>query len=342
MTTSQATRSDHNPLAKIFETFAGTECHGSSPLYEYLARIIARDEDLLAIAARGRTPIPNLFFAAVHHLVLSESSSPLAQYYPSAGGTRIIDVDLTRTFREFCLARRQAIEALLATRLVQTNEVRRCGYLAPAFCHIARTGRNQPLALIEIGCSAGLNLLWDHYAYDFGQGRHWGNPQSDLQIKSESRGPLPEMPNTPPEVELRIGLDLNPILPSDAEGIRWLQALIWPEHSERRNLLQKALTVGARSNLQLIACDASLCLHEALERIPAHDTACVFQTHTLNQFSKEAHDRVMQALADFGRTRPLYFLSRSNDLSLETWTPSGHEKRLLAKTDGHGSWFAWE
>jgi hypothetical protein len=46
---------------------------------------------------------------------------------------------------------------------VQQNEVRRCTLLLPAFALAAGTVRS-PLALVEVGASAGLNLLFDRYA----------------------------------------------------------------------------------------------------------------------------------------------------------------------------------
>ena len=105
---------------------------------------------------------------------------------------------------------RAALAATLSTRRTQTNETARCAGLLPAFAAVA-DGR--PLALIEIGASAGLNLRWDHYAYDYG-GRAAGVPSSPLTIACELRGPhVP--PLDPPPVAWRAGIDLSPVDASD-------------------------------------------------------------------------------------------------------------------------------
>lgn len=40
-------------------------------------------------------------------------------------------------------------------------------YLLPAFALVAALANKRPLTLIEIGTSAGLNLMWDHYGYRY-------------------------------------------------------------------------------------------------------------------------------------------------------------------------------
>src|SRR5437879_5012875 len=114
-------------LSQRFEVFAFAEAAGSSPLYERLSRLVAGDGDLLRLAATAtRGPVANLLFAAVQYLVLGEPEAPLAAYYPSVGGTRPAPADgVEGVFKDFCVDHREAIERLLRTRRVQTNEVRR-------------------------------------------------------------------------------------------------------------------------------------------------------------------------------------------------------------------------
>lgn len=72
-------------LSQTFINFAERECIGSSRLYEYLSIKIAGDEALLEICMNGRLgqPIPNLFFGAVHYLLLKGKEHSLKEYYPS-------------------------------------------------------------------------------------------------------------------------------------------------------------------------------------------------------------------------------------------------------------------
>jgi len=63
--------------SEIFERFARDEFHNTSPLYEQLSRGVAQDPELLALAAQCRKDerMPNLFFAAVHYLLLKGHNS---------------------------------------------------------------------------------------------------------------------------------------------------------------------------------------------------------------------------------------------------------------------------
>jgi len=178
--------------ARRFRVFGEVECQGSSPLYERLSPAIAEDDDLLALAAHcpEDQPAPNLLFGAVHLLLLQDATAPLARFYTDLSAVPSHPSDAYPAFRAFCLSHRQQIIDVVTTRLVQTNEVSRCAYLLPAFGLIAETAR-LPLALVEVGASAGLNLLWDRYGYRY---RHQGRVQaagdvnSPVQIEAELIG----------------------------------------------------------------------------------------------------------------------------------------------------------
>ncbi|WP_347862468.1 DUF2332 domain-containing protein [Salimicrobium sp. PL1-032A] len=156
-------------LSERFKDFAETECKGSSALYESLAVRISEDDDLLKLCmnAQEDQPTPNLLLGAVHYLLLNGAAHDLRDYYPSIVDEPKRDDRLFQVFKEFCLEYHQEIKALLQHKLVQTNEVRRCAYLFPVFSYIyQQTGK--PLSLIEIGTSAGLQLLFDQYGYSYG------------------------------------------------------------------------------------------------------------------------------------------------------------------------------
>ena len=170
-------------LAARFRQFAEVECRGVSPLYDRLSLGIAEDPVLLEIAdhAKQREAIPHLFLGAVHYLLAKEPEHPLRSYYPSLTGGPVIDGDPFPEFRRFCLDRVPELVNVLASRLNQTNEVRRAACLLPAFCLVAERGLVSPLAVIELGASAGLLLLWDRYRYDYGDGREYGDFDSPVQ-----------------------------------------------------------------------------------------------------------------------------------------------------------------
>jgi hypothetical protein len=226
-------------LARRFAGFAQRECH-ASPLYEQLALGIADDPQLLAIATQARQdqPTPNLFLAAVHFLLLQGLPHPLAAFYPSLSPTTPSAEDPYPSFHAFCLEHAEAIRSLIGTRLVQTNEVQRCACLLPAFTHVAARTGGRPLALVEIGASAGLNLLWDRYGYDYGDERRCGDANSPVQLACSIHGGLhPPLPAALPTVATRVGLDLHPLDVRDPDAALWLRALVWPDEVGRAELL---------------------------------------------------------------------------------------------------------
>ena len=166
-------------LAQRFVRFADQECGDYAPLYDRLARGIAGDPELLTLAAHtwSGQQAPLLLLAAVHSLLLGGVDHALGAFYPSVTHRAAVPPgDPMPAFRAFCRDYRNALLDLVSTGLVQTNEPRRCTVLLPAFATVARLAGGRPLALIEIGASAGLNLLFDRYGYDYGAGWSVGIP----------------------------------------------------------------------------------------------------------------------------------------------------------------------
>ncbi|MCX6021060.1 MAG: DUF2332 domain-containing protein, partial [Chloroflexi bacterium] len=170
----------------------------------------------------------------------------MSAFYRSVAGSAVQDGDPAPAFRAFCLEHRSAIIELIAVKLVQTNEVRRCSYLLPSFAFIQQQAGGRPLALIEVGASAGLNLLFDRYAYQYGQGPVWGVQDSPVTVACAVQNTAPPLPETMPAVAWRRGIDLNPINATDPDAAHWLRALVWPEHPERAAMLERALAVARR------------------------------------------------------------------------------------------------
>lgn len=122
--------------------------------------------------------MPNLFLAAVQHLLLKGTPHPLSEFYKSSDRTADRAEDPNPKFRSFCLEHIEEIRRLISARSVQTNEVGRSALLLPAFVLVSRQAQRRPLHLVEIGASAGLNLLWDRYGYDYGDGQRYGDGNS--------------------------------------------------------------------------------------------------------------------------------------------------------------------
>jgi hypothetical protein len=338
-------------LGGQFKHFGERECLPSSPLYARLALGISEDTELLRLAALAQAgPVPNLFFGAIHYLLLSGISHPLAAFYPSLNNEalRLEEHDPFPHFRAFCLEHARAIEALIATRRVQTNEVRRCACLLPAFATAAQDAGDRPLALIEIGASAGLNLLWDAYAYEYDNGQQWGNQNATVRLRCAVRGPeRPPIPAQIPNIAFRVGLDLNPIDVRDADAALWLRALIWPEQRDRAEYLQHALTLAQATPPLLLAGDATAQLPGVLAQVPAETTLCLYHTFTLNQFPPEARERLHTILAAYALNRDFSIISIEwrdpyPPLVLTSFRAGARSEQILGYCDPHGAWLEWQ
>lgn len=346
-------------LAEQFEYFGEVECPQlDARLYRALCRGIRDDPVLLEIAAVAppTQPPPNLLFAAVHDLLLAGAEHPLREAYPALAKGAVQPPETAfGAFRDFCLAHRRDVEARVATRLTQTNVLQRCSALLPAFATVFAETGGAPLALIEIGPSAGLNLQWDrfHYAYaaDPPDGRvaaRWGDPGSPVRIDCLLRGPggLPPLPEAVP-VAWRRGVDIHPVDLGDPDAVRWLRALVWPDHPGRQERLTAAIEIARRHPPRIVAGDAATRLPELVAEAPGDAALCVYGTHTLYQFPSDALRATFRALSQASRARSVHFVSmegtgdRCSELKLTRYAAGARETRLVANCNPHGRWLEW-
>ena len=344
------TSCDPEDLAEMFNFWGHTDAPSvGGKLYSELGFEIARDPELLALAAerQGNQPPPHLLFAAVQYLLLCGVEHELSEHYPILAGGAETRTPAFPKFRDFCLTHRDAILQQVRTRWIQTCVVRRCVCLLPAFARIS-SGTGQPLALLEVGPGAGLNLLWDRYRYDYRGGPEWGDPRSELLLDTEKRGstPLPELPDSI-GVAWRTGVDLHPVDIADDDQVLWLRALIFPEHIERHAQLAAAIRIARDHRPHLVEGDAVERLPELLEQAPSDAALVVFSTMTLYQFPRDAVRSFFKLLVKHGEKRPLFFLSMEGtavgDVELQLTHYAGGERdtRKLADSNGHAHWIEW-
>ncbi len=339
-------------IARAFAHSAEHEFRNASPLYERLATGVSKDRELLALAAHAISkPVPMIFFAAVHYLLLNGEAHPLAAYFPDITAARnapdVPDGDPYDIFREFCLDHRTELERIISTYHVQTNEVRRCACLLPAFAMVSAQTKGLPLALVEIGASAGLNLLWDHYGYDFGNGIFCGDRASSVQMTCTLKGDgKPPFPATLPQIASRWGLDFHPIDVRDLSATNWLRAFIWPEQKARFDLLSRAIEVARCHPPQLLAGDALDLLPTVISATPPEHALCLFHTFVSNQMSEEGRDRLACLIAGGGRERDISCISIDFSegyprLDLLSYKDGVKTHRRLANCSGHSRWLEW-
>lgn len=296
---------DSQALSTLLGRFGREEC-SQEPLYVALCEIAARDDRALALLAEAppEQRKVNLLLAALHERVLAGAAPELAAYYRSAGGEREPDAGLGAALSA-CLAREWPVLLNhLRHGATQTNEIARCAALWPALGEAARATGARHLALLDLGCSAGLNLGVDHYALryrlDDGLVHDRGPARDGRRAEIESRwvgaAPLPEAAEW--RLTLRHGLDPAPVDPADAAGLRWLQACLWPHDAARRERLARAAAQVADLPVTLQQADDCIAAIEPwLAGLPAGVQPVLLTSWVLYYFN-EADLARLRATAD--------------------------------------------
>jgi len=338
-------------LSTEFERFAEKECKNNSPLYYQLSKQIAHDEELLRLCffVKEGQPVPNAFLAAVHFFILQNKQVLLAQYYPSVTGqkTEAIPFDL---FKTFVNRHEEEIVNLIQQRIVQTNVITRCNYLLPVFSNILSQA-DEPATVIDIGASAGLTLNFDQYEYYYNDEKVYGDSRVKLHCLIKG-GKVPIIKPFKNPIR-KIGIDQNVIDLTNADDLTWLQALIWPDQTERFLMLQEALNTPNLSEITLICGSTIADFKKAIEAVDPSEILILSATHVLYQFTDKFLLEFYNFLDAIGQNRDFYFLSAEateavqlkygvNNTAVVLTTYKNKQKRemLIAETNGHGNWIS--
>ncbi|HVV23142.1 MAG TPA: DUF2332 domain-containing protein [Pseudonocardiaceae bacterium] len=174
-------------------------------------------------------------------------------------------------FRDWLLANWPSLGDAVRTRRNQTNEPRRCAVLLPLLAALP-----QPIALLEVGASAGLCLLPDRYGYAYGDHVLPG----PLVFPCDSHGPVP-LPTRLPEVVWRAGIDLHPLDVRSAADRDWLRCLVWPGEDERLAHLDAALEIATADPPRVVQGDVVDDLPALAREAPADATLVVVHNAVL-------------------------------------------------------------
>lgn len=336
--------------------FFRRECKraNDAPLYLDIVTGIGRDDDLKELASHVKPgqPMANIILAAVHFLLLRGADHPLRTFYPNLNGGVRRDGHAFPLFKDFVNAHRGEVDALIRKGVTNTNEVARSSSLHAGFRAVEEeTG--EPLSLIEIGPSAGLNTIWDRYRvrYTRGEEAFYAGPEdAALTIDCELRGEKNPPFGPAPKVASRIGLELNPVDPDDPYWRDWLKALVWPDQIARFARLQKAIDIFREEKVEIRTGNALDLLPDALACIPEDLPVCVYHTYVTYQFSHEMREALDNILAAAGLRHPIWRLAMeaepkdgewTNWLTLSCYRDGMIESRKLAKTHPHGAWLEW-
>lgn len=275
-----------------------------------------------------------MLFAAVQFLLMQGADPELARFYPSLTEHPRPLAQMDRPFTRFVLANEGEIVTIGVSRHTQTNECRRCVVLLPAIMEASF----HSFHLVDIGTSAGLNLAIDRYRYRYND-LEWG-PSGSLLLETELKGAAPRLHDI--EVLTRTGLDLNPIDPRDGEQRAWLEALIWPEHHQRRNRLRSAFDVLADLEVEFVAGDALLTLGKVLGDLPKGEPVVLMNSFAMNQLTVEGRLRVDEIVDAARQARPIHRISFEllprSDHWARLFVDDGSGPREIGQAHPHGEW----
>ena len=352
---------DTEGLSRHFRYFGEVETPRlGSHTYTSLSLGIAEDEALLAMAKEidPAQPAPNVFYAAVQDLLLEDAErSPeakeLARFYPAIRGEAIPAESIWPSFRSVCLTHREELLPRFREGRTQTCVVHRCAVVLPALASLPRVAAaGGRVGLLEIGPSAGLNLRLDQYRYEYESEDRtrvsWGDASATPLLRCAVRGATPPPMPDRLEVEARRGLDLNAIDLSDPVALRWLRALIWPEHVERARLMDEALAHVATVPVEIEEGDATREIAEQIARLPEDVPRVLFATHVVYQIPRQGLLALLDGVAEASRAAPVDFIimessgegdSRVDHFAFEGGAQQG--RTLLGHADSHGRWIEW-
>lgn len=322
---------DADAARERYARFARDEAPGRSALYADWAAGAASDPDLLAVLARipASRRQPPLVFAVTRLLGAPEAPFP--------------------EWSAWLLAHADEVVAECARRIVQTNEPLRCAVLLPALSLI-----DGPIALLEVGASAGLCLFPDRYSYRY-------RTAEDVRRLDPADGASPVVldcdvagapPLRMPHIVARYGIDLQPLDARDPEDRRWLEGLVWPGERGRVDRVRAALDVAAADLPRLVAGDAADLLSDvaAALRADAPDATLVVTTPgVLAHVPRAARERIITAARRAGR-----WITLDAPALHDAWTtPPGDavlhadgfalalDGDILAAVDPLGGWIRW-
>jgi hypothetical protein len=309
-----------------YREMAETELHGVSPTYERLCLAVAEDAEVVALL----------------------DTLPRIKRQPNLllGAARILDapIDDEAAFRAWVIANWPAVSGEMLARRTQTNEPGRLATLLPAFAQLP-----EPLALVELGASAGLCLFPDRYGYryetDAGTVAIGGQPQLPCHVT----GPAP-LPTAVPRVAWRAGLDLHPLDVTSIADVHWLEALIWPEQTDRAARLAAAVDVVRTDPPRLVTGDLRSNLDALVAEVPEDLTVVVFHTAVLAYVARADRARFadhMRAGIDAGRWHwvsnegPGVFRHTERLQRNRAGFALSVDLRPVGYAGPHGSWLEW-
>lgn len=287
---------------------------------------------------------------ALHYAVLAKMAPDLAAVYPRA--QTAWDMGRTWPVAERWLSRHVDFAKAYLQSPPQTNETRRSIILLPGFLKLAARFA-QPMHLLELGASAGLNQFWDRFNYSTEPWTRRGD--SAVTIQTDWRAPVPMHLDAAPEIASRAACDLSPIDLSDPDQVLRLKSYTWADQPERLARLDAAVSLAQAQNVQVEPADAAAWLADRLAHRPQYGLTVIYHSVFLIYPPREVIAEIMQTIRAAGAqatdAAPVAWLSYESEAlfggdtdspkmraRLETWP--GGEVETYAESDGHVTYVA--
>jgi len=293
-------------LAQVYRRFGEVDAAETSPLYERVAIALSEsDEALRAIeAAPARKRHPTLILAALHDLALAGRAPAVAAAYAAADSDAAANAAIDTLSRMT-----DSVVATAVRRQTRTDETGHCAVLYPAIAEVARRVGANAIGLIDVGCSAGLNLNVDRVGITYSSGQSLGDQSSPVQMSSSVVRHRPIPTRAMPDVVARIGVDLDPIDVTHADDVRWLRACLWPDQPERIARLEAEIELAAKAPPLLLQADPVEALLDAFARVPGDALPVVTTTWALSHFPLEGRLCFLRRLDEAAAGRAVAWVS---------------------------------
>jgi hypothetical protein len=342
-------------LADLWRWFAEQQFRGYSPIYERVAEAVAGDREVLELLreAPPEAHLPPAPLGAVRYLLLDGLDHPLGAVYEARSAA-----DPGPLFLDLCRSERADLLALLETRRVQTNDCGRSALVGPALTWVSQQLPG-PYCLVDVGASAGINLLCEQYRLEYGAHGATGPSDSPVHITCEVTGGDPPIADRLPALEQRIGIDLSPIDLSDPADARWLLACVWPD-TGRAERVEASIRLAQQDLPTVVEGRANEVLPGVLAGLAADATAIVTTTWAFSYFSLEERAEFVDLLRSQSTRRRIAWVSAEGAGVVDALDDVGAQDlsgrdvlgavlfdsgvataRVLAEVQSHGNWIDW-
>ncbi|SMR70678.1 hypothetical protein SAMN04488030_0290 [Aliiroseovarius halocynthiae] len=315
----------------------------------------ARVLDLLAQSLRPGTPLtdrmfdwpgdlgpsgqslPLRFLAGLHALVLTGNCAPLVTAYPANPTPN--DDQLSAALNVALSDHADVLNQWLDLP-PQTNEVRRAAVMI-SMGHWLAAQYDLPMRVYELGASAGLNLMWDRFALQVGDGQ-LGPEDAPVLLTPDWRADLPT--GALPTVLSRRGVDLMPMDITDPDDLLRMSSYLWADQPER---LARSRAAAAIFDAHVDQGDAAEWLEAQLKNVAQDHLTLIYHTIAWQYFPPATQDRCLAAIETAAQRGPIAHLSMEADeqdapgaaITLTLW-PEGR-KLTFGRVDFHGRWVDW-